>query len=132
MSFHLVLDGIRGDNMRIILADDQFEVRSGIKILLGQESDVDIIGEAEELGSLLTQTKERNPDMVLLDWELSNLKVSDIIPVLRMLHPDIKIVALSSRPESLNSALAAGVDAFVSKGDQPEKLLDTIRGFQKK
>lgn len=112
--------------MRILLADDQAEVRLALKILLGQEAGLDIVEETGELSSLLVKAKESQPDLVLLDWELSNLRVSDIIPVLRYLHPELRIIALSSRPEASKAAIAAGVDAFVSKGENSEKLLEAI------
>jgi DNA-binding NarL/FixJ family response regulator len=91
---------------------------------------VEIVGEASELGSLLIKTEQNNPDIVLLNWELAHLKVSDIIPLLRAICPGLKIIAMSTRPESSNNALAAGADAFVSKGDHPEKLLDTLKTFE--
>jgi len=117
--------------MRIILADDQSEVRSALKVLLEQQSGLNIVGEAAELSNLLIQAKENSPDVVLLDWELGNLRVSDIIPILRLISPGLKIIALSGRPEASKNALAAGADAFVSKGDQPEKLLEAIREITK-
>ena len=119
-------------NLRVILADDQKDVRSGLRILLEQEMNLCIEGEAAELGSLISQVREKAPDLVLLDWELSNMKMADFIPLLKLLKPDLKIIALSSRPEAAKSAITAGVDAFVSKGDHPEKLLDTIRVIGKR
>ena len=112
--------------MRILLADDQTEVRMALRILLGQESGLDIVEETGELGDLLAKTKESRPDLILLDWELSNLRVSDVIPHLRSLHPGLRIIALSGRPEASRASAAAGVDAFVSKGEYPDRLLETI------
>jgi DNA-binding NarL/FixJ family response regulator len=121
----------RGDFMRVLLADDQIEVRLALKILLGQESGLDIVDETGELANLLIKTKESRPDLVLIDWELSNLRVSDIIPVLRYLHPELRIIAMSGRPEASDAAIAAGVDAFVSKGENSEKLLEAIKKVKK-
>ena len=112
--------------MRILLADDQSEVRLALRILLGQESGLEIVEEVGELNSLLIKAKESQPDLVLLDWELSNLRVSDLIPVFRCLFPNLRIIAMSGRPEASKSAIAAGVDAFVSKGENSEKLLEAI------
>lgn len=117
--------------MRILLADDQIEVRSGLKILLENESGLEIVGEAAGIKELLLQIQKTKPDMVMLDWELSNLRIADFVPVLQILHPGMKIVAMSSRPESYKAAMASGVDAFVSKGDQAEKLLETINNIGK-
>jgi DNA-binding NarL/FixJ family response regulator len=116
--------------MRILLADDQIDVREGLKVILEQEPDIDIIGEAEGIESLISQTKMNCPDVVLLDWELSNIRMTEIIPLLRLFCPDIKILAMSVRPEAYKSALAAGVDGFVSKGEQPEVLLETIKDLR--
>jgi len=117
--------------MRILLADDQKEVRSALKILLEQQVGFSIVGEAAEMRSLITQVGEISPDLILLDWELGNLRVADIIPMLRVISPGLKIVALSGRPEASKAALGAGVNAFVSKGDEPEKLLEAIRDISK-
>jgi DNA-binding NarL/FixJ family response regulator len=76
--------------------------------------------------------KENNPDLIMLDWELTHLPISDVIPALRHLYPSIKIVAMSSHPEASKTALAAGVNAFVSKGEQPEKLLHTLNSLNNK
>ncbi len=113
--------------MRILLADDQKEVRSSLKMLLEHEFDSVDIAEASDLSSLIIMAKENNPDLILLDWELAYLRISDVIPALRYLCTNLKIIAMSSYPEASKSAVSAGVDAFISKGEQPEKLLDTIR-----
>ncbi|NLD50566.1 MAG: response regulator transcription factor [Clostridiaceae bacterium] len=117
--------------MRILLADDQAEVRSGRKFLLEHEDGISVVGEAEDLGGLINCAEKCNSDVVLLDCELSNKRIEDIIPMLRSACPRLRIIALSSRPEALKSALANGADAFVSKGDQPEVLLNTIRNMKK-
>ena len=112
--------------MRILLADDQAEIRSGLRLLLEQEPDVRVVGEVAELSGLLGEVQMVSPDLVLLDWELPS-KISDLIAVLRTLCPGLRIIALSGLPEARKTALAAGADAFVSKGDQPELLLAAIR-----
>jgi DNA-binding NarL/FixJ family response regulator len=118
--------------MKILLADDQSEVRSALRIILEQQPGLSIVGEAAELQSMLLPIKEKDPDIVLLDWELGNLRAADMIPILKLISPDIRIIALSCRPESTKAALTAGVDAFVCKIDHPEKLLDAIREIGEK
>ena len=116
--------------MRILLADDRLEVRLALRILLEQETGLEIVEEAGELDSLMIKVKESRPDLILLDWELSNLRVSDLIPVFRKRFPDVRIIAMSGRPEASKSAISAGVDAFVSKGENSEKLLAAISRFR--
>jgi DNA-binding NarL/FixJ family response regulator len=117
--------------MRILLADGHKEVRSALKILLEQQEGFSIVGEADEIKGLIARAGEINPDLMLLDLELSNLRISDIIPLLKKTCPRLKIIALSTRAESWKSALGSGADAFVSKGEQPEKLLEAIKNISK-
>jgi DNA-binding NarL/FixJ family response regulator len=116
--------------MRVLLADDQPKVRSALRLLLGQQPDLEVVGEAAEAESLLVQVKELCPDLVLLDWELPGFAADDLLPALREICPRVTVIALSGRPEARRAALAAGADAFVSKGDPPERLLAAVRGMR--
>lgn len=118
--------------MKIILADDLSEVRSGLRMLLEHEIVTDKIDEAADLESLISKVKEGRHDLILLDWELDKKKVPGIVSVIKMLSPNTGVIALSSRPEALKSAVEAGVDAFVSKGEHPDKLLKAINNMIKK
>jgi DNA-binding NarL/FixJ family response regulator len=108
--------------MRVLLADDQAKVRSAIRLLLDQERDIEVLGEAVDATGLLDWVKAASPDMVLLDWELPGFHPGMLV-ALRQLCPCLDVIALSGRPESRQAALSAGADAFVSKGDPPEQLM---------
>jgi DNA-binding NarL/FixJ family response regulator len=112
--------------MQILLADDQSKVRSALRLLLRQQPDVNILGEAVDAQGLLDWVSAVCPDVVLLDWELPGLHGSDALSILQTRCPNLKIIALSGRPEAREAALAAGADAFVSKGSLPEQLLATV------
>lgn len=112
--------------MRALIADDQAEVRSALKVLLEQETELDIIGEAEDMESLLTMTESSQPELILLDWELSGKSMIRIVPILRQSVKGLKIIALSVRPEAARAAMEAGVDAFISKGENSDRLLKVI------
>ncbi|MDA8217425.1 MAG: response regulator transcription factor [Dehalococcoidales bacterium] len=126
--------------MRILLADDQLEVRSALFLLLDQEPDISVVGEASEASGLLSQLQAANPDLVLLDWELPGLHGKDAAAAagngvwkgLCSLSPRPLLVALSGRPEARRAAVAAGADGFVSKGDPPEELLRTLRAVARR
>lgn len=108
--------------MRILLADDQAEVRSALRLLLGHEPELLVVGEVTAGAELLPEVRATRPDLVLLDWELPGLQRSQL-SALRTFRPHLLVVALSCRPEARHAALEAGADAFVSKGDPPERLL---------
>lgn len=116
--------------MRILLADDQAQVRSALRLLLTQEPGLSVVGEAAETGVLLAQAEATRPDVVLLDWELPGLQAATPLSILRARCPCLKIIVLSGRPEARQAALAAGADAFVSKGDPPERLLAAVDDYR--
>lgn len=113
--------------MRVLLADDQPEVRSALRLLLEQEPELSIVGEAAETEDLLARAGSGQLDLVLLDWELPGPREGDLLVRLRAIYPGVRVVALSGRPESRRAALSAGADAFVSKGDPPERLLAAVQ-----
>ncbi len=113
--------------MRVLLADDQAKVRSAMRLLLEQTPDIMVLGEAVDATGLLDWVAVVCPDVVLLDWELPGDNVEDVVSALRENCAQVSIIALSGRPGARRQALEAGADAFVSKGDPPERLLEAVR-----
>ena len=99
-----------------------------MRALLEQRPGLDIVGEAADAKSLIAQVGSSCPDMVLLDWNLRGL-TADSLLTLRCACLGMYVIALSSRPEEREAAMEAGVDAFVSKVDSPERLLATINNY---
>ena len=112
--------------MRVLLADDEPKVRSALRLLLEQELGLSVVDEAAEAGEVLGQVQAIQPDLLLLDWELPGQQAADLLPTLHRCCPHLLVIALSGRPEARQAALDAGVDAFVSKGDPPERLLAAV------
>jgi DNA-binding NarL/FixJ family response regulator len=112
---------------RILVADNDARVRSALQTLLRQEPGQIMIRESADLGDLAVQVKQFKPDLVLLDWELPGRPAAALLFALHGLDYHPRVIVLSSRPESEVDALAAGADAFVSKGDAPDRLLGTFR-----
>jgi len=112
--------------MRVLLADDQANVRSALQLLLEQALGLHEVCEATNVSGLLSQVETNCPDLVLLDWELPDRKGLELVPSMKTICPELVVIALSSRPEARQAALSAGADAFVSKADTPERLLAAI------
>jgi DNA-binding NarL/FixJ family response regulator len=112
--------------IQIVLADDQAPLRSALHFWLEQETHLHVVGEATDAASLISQITETPPDLILLDWELPGMPIGHMLPLLNQKLPNTHVIALSSRPEARQAALAAHVDAFVSKGEPPEQLLAAI------
>jgi two-component system response regulator DesR len=117
---------MKGDSMRVLLADDNRKVRFALAALLQRRPEITIVGEANDAGQLVTLLPSTDPDLLLIDWQLPGLADAGSLPVLREGHPSLMIVALSGRPELGHEALAQGADDFVSKIDPPECLLGAI------
>ena len=112
--------------MRILVADRQAKVRFALRVLLERQPGFQIVGEAANATDLLDGVADADPELVLVDWDLATPAPGGLVLALRRISPNVAIVALSGRAEARKAALAAGADAFVSKGDPPERLLGTI------
>lgn len=113
---------------RILLADDDPAICSALRLLLEQEAGLIVVGEAADASSARQHAATLHPDLLLLDWELPGATGAPPLDSLRTDTPGMQIIALTSRLEARPAALAAGADAFVSKGDSPDRLLAAIRG----
>lgn len=113
--------------MRILLADDRPRVRAALRLLLEQEPDMVIVGEAADAASLRLALQRETPDLLLLDWELPGLAGAQRVSFIRNGQPALRILALSGRPEARAEALSSGADCFASKGDPPELVLAAVR-----
>ena len=112
--------------MQVLLADNQPQVRFGLRVLLEHQDGIKVVGEAANALDLLAQARTAHPDLILLDWKLPKMRPADLLPDLRQLCPDVTVIVLSGRPEAHKAALSAGADGFVGKYELPEKLLTAI------
>jgi DNA-binding NarL/FixJ family response regulator len=112
--------------MRVLIADDQPDVRYAYHVLLRGRPGIEIVGEAKDAEEMLVKTLGTYPDVVLLDWELPGFNENSHLYHLRRALPGLFVIALSGRSEASSKALKAGADAFVSKVEPPENLLAAI------
>jgi two-component system invasion response regulator UvrY len=114
--------------MRILLADAQTKVRFALRVLLERQPGFEVVGDAACAEELFAHTAVCCPDVVLLDWSVAGTAADGLMLALRRSCPGVGVIVLSGRPEVREAALAAGADAFVSKGNPPEDLLAAIAG----
>ena len=115
------------EELKIIVADDQERVRYGLRALLRQQPGWQVIGEAETTQQLLALVSVLHPDLVLLDWHLPDLPGEAVLSSLHNIHRDLPVIILSGHIDAKTKALDAGADAFVSKANSPDELVETIR-----
>jgi DNA-binding NarL/FixJ family response regulator len=115
--------------MFILLADDQDKVRSALHLLLEQEPACTVTGEAADATGLLRALVVERCDLVFLDWDLPGLPAGELLRLLQLGFPTVKIVVMSTDPGDEQAALAMGVHAFVSKVAPPQQLLALVQNL---
>jgi two-component system response regulator NreC len=115
--------------IRLLLVDDHEVVRSGLKMLIEGEGDVEIIGEAGTASEAINQVSKLNPDVVLMDIGLPDLSGIDATSEIKRLWPEVSVVALTIHEgeEYFFKMLEAGASGYVPKRAAPEELLTAIR-----
>jgi DNA-binding NarL/FixJ family response regulator len=111
--------------LRILIADDQREVRSAVRLLLEHELQLTNIAEAADADDLLTLLASPEATVVILDWELCSAP-AEFLAILRSATSDCRVIATSGRPDARHEALETGADRFVSKGDAPDELIRAL------
>jgi DNA-binding NarL/FixJ family response regulator len=112
-----------GRRLRVVVADDQARARQGMKALLATWPEVDECREAANGKQAIALIEESLPDVVLIDARMPEMDGLEATRLIKASWPQVKVIVLSMYSDCSADALAAGADAFVSKGDLPEKLL---------
>lgn len=115
--------------IRVLIADDHAIVRGGIRRLVQDGGDVQVVGEATSGAEALAALHTLPVDVVLLDIGMPRTSFVDTMRTIREQHPSVHVVVLSAHSEEDYAvrALRAGASAFVTKTRSPEELLDAIR-----
>ena len=112
--------------IRVLLAEQREPVRAALRLIITHTGGMQVVGEATQTADLWTAAQPLPPHVLLVDWGMVAAEAETLLPALRGRWPGLRIVALSWRPEVGPVALGAGVDAFVSKIDPPERLLRAL------
>jgi two-component system response regulator NreC len=121
--------GPKQEIIRIVLADDHEVVRGGLKLLLEEEPDLEVVAQAGDVESAGRCVREHRPDVLVLDINMPGRSVLDAIPRLRAEAPDTQIVVLTMRDELplIEEVRSAGVLGYVLKDEAGRELVDAIR-----
>jgi len=114
---------------RLLLVDDHAVVRSGLRMLLSAESDVEIVGEASTAKEAIETAEAVRPDVILMDIGLPDLSGIDATREIKRRIPGVSIVALTIHEdeEYFFKMLEAGASGYVPKRAAPDELLTAIR-----
>ena len=115
--------------IRVLLADDDALVRSGLRVLLGAEGDLDVVGEAATGREAIARARELHPDVVVMDVRMPLLDgVAATREIVSWPHrPRVLVLTTFDLDEVVDDALDAGADGFLLKRATPQQLIDGIR-----
>lgn len=115
--------------IKVTIVDDHSIVRLGLTKILQEESDIEVVGEAEDYKSLMESIKQVQPDVVILDISLPGKNGLEIIKELKQNYPAIRSLMLSMHPEDRFSvrAIKAGAYGYVTKESAANELVNAIR-----
>ncbi len=115
--------------IRLLLVDDHAVVRSGLQMILENEADLKIVGEAERARQAIEMIAEVKPDLILMDIGLPDMTGIEATQQIKAQYPEIAIVALTIHEdeEYFFKMLEAGANGYVPKRAAPAELLTAIR-----
>ncbi|MEL1253246.1 response regulator transcription factor [Flavobacterium sp. DGU38] len=116
------------DNIRVVLADDHVFVRDGIKSLLENEANIEVVGEAVDGADALEVVAAHNPDLLIIDIRMPNLTGIEVVEKLRSENNKIKIIMLSMHEseEYVLKSIKAGADGYLLKGSSKDEFLKAL------
>ena len=115
--------------LRILIAEDNDDLRDLLVTLVSAEPDLRCVGTASDVDAVIAGAALHKADVLVLDLELQGRSSIDVLKAVRNSGSKITIIVFSghSHPEMIRHTLAAGADAYVPKSGDFELLLDAIR-----
>ncbi len=115
----------------LILVDDHVIMRDGLRNLLKAESDIEVIGEADNGRDAVKISIEKNPDIVVMDIAMHDMNGIEATRQIKKENPDIKIIALSMHSERqiVVGIFRAGASGYLLKDSTSAELVEAIRSI---
>ena len=115
--------------VRVLIADDQPLIRTGLRILLGAQDGIEVVGEASTGAAAVTESARLAPDVVVMDIRMPGTDgIQATAQVIRQpAAPRVLVLTTYDLDEYVYDALAAGASGFLLKDAQPEELVDGVR-----
>jgi len=114
---------------KILIAEDHTLLRTGLRIMLSQEPDLEVVGEADNGKDAILAVGRLHPDLVLMDLTMPGTNGMDAIAEIKKRFPDTRILVLTihKTEEYIQEALRAGAEGYVLKDSSQDELRSAIR-----
>jgi two-component system response regulator NreC len=115
--------------IRVLIVDDHAVVRSGLRLLLTQQEDVECVGEAGDVDAAVREARRHRPDVILLDVVMPGQSGIEGAPAIQAAAPDARILVLSMQddPNYVREAFAAGAMGYVLKEAAEAEVVHAVR-----
>ena len=123
-------DDTRSDGpIRVLVVDDHEVVRAGLRMLLGREPGIEVVGEASDGSAAQDAVALTAPDVVLMDLSMPGMDGVEATSLLTAEHPSVRVVVLTTFAdrEHVTAAIDAGAVGFILKDADPGALADAVR-----
>ena len=121
------------DTTRVLIVDDHELLRQGMRLMIANEPDLEICGEAEDEAQAMQRVRESHPNLVIVDIGLKSGNGLDLIKRIKADAPSIRIIVSSMHEERLygERGLRAGAEGYVNKQDPARTIISAIRSVLK-
>jgi len=125
----IYLRSTMGKKLKILIADDQTIVREGLRSLLSDSDDLEVVGLAEDGIKAISSVGKYQPDLILLDLSMPKLDGISVISEIKKQFPEVKILVLTfhKSDEYILTAFNMGADGYCLKSDSHSELLIAIK-----
>lgn len=116
-------------SIRLLIADDHAVVRKGIRTLLEDETDIDVVGEATDGDYAIDMIPDLKPDVLLLDITMPRMSGIDVTKVVSQQYPTVRILIFSMHhnPDYILKAVQNGAAGYLLKDTNEEEILRAVR-----
>jgi len=117
------------ETIKVMITDDHPVVREGLSAMLKKESDIQVVGEAENGTVAINKARELQPDIILMDLRMPEVDGVEAMHQIRSENPDIKFIVLTTydNDEYIFKGIEAGARAYLLKDAPREELFKAVR-----
>jgi DNA-binding NarL/FixJ family response regulator len=120
---------ITNKKQRILMADDHTLLRHGLRALLTQDTNIEVVGEADNGLDAIHAVGKYSPDLVLLDLTMPGMNGIEALGQIKQRYPNVRVLVLTlhKTEEFIHASLKAGADGYILKDATHEELRTAIR-----
>jgi len=119
----------KADLTRVLIVEDHQVVAEGLAALINDQKDMSVVGSAVSVADSIARAAELKPDLVLMDFRLTDGTGADAASAIRQMRPDTRLIFLTREDSDAAriAALEAGASAFIHKSRAAQEVVDAIR-----